>query len=488
MKTSNPTASSSRLPRARLGAALSAAIVMVPGVALAQFAPPAPPAPAAAAAAQPAPAPAADPAVAPAADPAAAEPEVTTQTEAAPAPAPAASPTEELIKNTVQNMPKSFTYSGYLRSGFGINGRGGQQVSFQAPGAFAKYRLGNETDTYGELGFTNNWLNPNDDGATFATTVRLSFSSGNNNNYDNSVGFRVREAFAEAKNVIPAAPGMSLWAGNRFYDRHDIHINDFFFYDTSGLGGGFEGLKAGPGRLAVAFMGGASDDAMAQVLALGKRTKKQIDFRYRDVRLPDDSRMRLWLDFIFESPTQAGGDTVFGLAAGVMHEKSVLGGFNKAMIQYGQGSGMYFNSYLGGGEGNEDAWMLRVTELLQAQLAPRLSLMGSAIFQHIDNGTSTERWISLGVRPVYSFTQYLSLATELGIDNTQAGDADSATLGKLTIAPQITPGPNFWARPSIRAFATLAMWNDAGKGRIGGPVYSNETLGTSFGVQLESWW
>ncbi len=33
-------------------------------------------------------------------------------------------------------------------------------VPFQAPGAPAKYRLGNEAETYGEFIFVNNWVNP----------------------------------------------------------------------------------------------------------------------------------------------------------------------------------------------------------------------------------------------------------------------------------------------------------------------------------------
>jgi maltoporin len=41
-----------------------------------------------------------------------------------------------------------------------LNSEGGQQVAFQAPGTEAKYRLGNEAETYGEFIFVNNWLNP----------------------------------------------------------------------------------------------------------------------------------------------------------------------------------------------------------------------------------------------------------------------------------------------------------------------------------------
>ena len=45
----------------------------------------------------------------------------------------------------------SFEFHGYFRSGYGLNGKGGQQVAFIAPGADAKYRLGNEAETYGEV-------------------------------------------------------------------------------------------------------------------------------------------------------------------------------------------------------------------------------------------------------------------------------------------------------------------------------------------------
>ena len=60
----------------------------------------------------------------------------------------------------LEEQVKSFEFHGYFRSGYGLNNRGGQQVAFQAPGADAKYRLGNEAETYAELIFVNNWLNP----------------------------------------------------------------------------------------------------------------------------------------------------------------------------------------------------------------------------------------------------------------------------------------------------------------------------------------
>src|SRR4030095_7751469 len=63
----------------------------------------------------------------------------------------------------IEEQMKSFEFHGYLRSVYGLNSQGGQQVAFQAPGADAKYRLGNETETYAELIFVNNWVNPKHD-------------------------------------------------------------------------------------------------------------------------------------------------------------------------------------------------------------------------------------------------------------------------------------------------------------------------------------
>ena len=64
----------------------------------------------------------------------------------------------------LESRAKSFEFHGYFRSGYGVNSKGGQQVAFKAPGAGAKYRLGNEAETNGELIFVSNLLNPTHEG------------------------------------------------------------------------------------------------------------------------------------------------------------------------------------------------------------------------------------------------------------------------------------------------------------------------------------
>lgn len=487
MKTSKtPAPFASRLSAAILAAGVSA---VVPGIASAQTAPAGTPAPTAPAG-TPAPTDATAPAVAPGEPP-----PVTPVVEVAPTPPPTPhSMDEALIRNTVDAMPKPFEFHGYIRSGFGINGKGGEQDAFGLPGAFSKYRLGNEAETYGELAFQNNWINGSGDGASFNTQVRLGFKTSGNNGYDGSVELRIREVFAEAKNVIPKAPGMAFWAGERFYDRHDVHITDFFFLDLSGLGGGFTDLKVGSGKLSAAFLGAAQDDGTMPDLDLGRRTKKVFDVRYKGIQLPDGSSLGAWGDLVFHSPPAAGGDTVVGVSAGLIHEKNMLGGYNKLVAMYGMGSAANFNVFLG--PDNDEAQHLRIVEQFVFQPAERVSMMGTAVIQNFDNGGDYQSvWVSAGIRPIYQFTQYLSLAAELGLDvanqdnpTIDTDDDSFNNLVKLTVAPQIATGPTFWARPSLRAFATMALWNDGVKGRVGGPAYENDTVGLSFGLQAESWW
>src|SRR6476660_2165208 len=84
------------------------------------------------------------------------------------------------------DLPRPFEFHGYFRSGFGMNGEGGKMEAFKAPGAGAKYRLGNESDTYGEIGLTNNWLRLDDPlkDPYLRSTVMLSYSTAENFSYE----------------------------------------------------------------------------------------------------------------------------------------------------------------------------------------------------------------------------------------------------------------------------------------------------------------
>ncbi|HXK20674.1 MAG TPA: carbohydrate porin, partial [Polyangiaceae bacterium] len=191
----------------------------------------------------------------------------------------------------LENELKGFEFHGYFRSGFGLTSRGGQQVAFQAPGTDVKYRLGNEAETYAELIFVHNWMNPqHEPGKLWAKSqFMIEANTSNSASYANfpaGVGndmFRLREAFVQIGNVVPALPGAKFWAGERYYRRYQSHINDYFILNMSGYGGGVEDVDLKLGKAAVAFLGGARPDIVTQH---GNYAKGNLDVRLYDVPVP----------------------------------------------------------------------------------------------------------------------------------------------------------------------------------------------------------
>ncbi len=170
---------------------------------------------------------------------------------------------------------------GYFRAGYGRDSRGGVLTAFAAPGAAAKYRLGNEAENYGELIFGKSVYLPgafrvNEDlrpdgtpsGPIARVQIRLSMLSPYATLGSGSgTTFGLPEAWASIGNVIPSQPGAKFWAGRRFYRRHDIHLNDFYFWDMSGGGGGVEDVQLGPAKLALAWIGFGSTSGLGGVPA-----------------------------------------------------------------------------------------------------------------------------------------------------------------------------------------------------------------------------
>ena len=423
-------------------------------------------------------------------------------------------PTYDLLREAdtkiekLEEQMQSFEFHGYFRSGYGLNGDGGQQVAFQAPGADAKYRLGNEAETYGEFIFVNNWLNPErkSDKAWIRTEVMFEANTTNSASYANFNGaigndqFRLREAFIQAGNVLKSQPDAKFWIGERYYRRYHIEINDFYPLDMSGYGGGFEDLHVGVGKLAVAFLAGARPDIVTQN---GNYAKSNIDVRLYDMKVPL-GLAGLWFDYANAKggTTQTGGviPTTNGYAFGFRFQQLEWhGGYNTFSIQYGKGAASDFSTNV------EDptpflksSEKLLLTEHLLFQPNDRFAIMPIFIFQRKRDGQpghGFNDWASVGVRPEVFFTKYISLALEGGFDHTsgsvatQTGDRQfDGWLRKFTIAPQIGAGRKFFSRPVLRAFLTYANWSEGLRGFVGGVPYQDRTDGLTYGVQAETWW
>jgi len=417
-------------------------------------------------------------------------------------------PTYDLLQEAetkiegLQHQLGAFEFHGYFRSGYGLNSEGGQQVAFQAPGAGAKYRLGNEAETYGEFIFVNNWMNPDHDSdrAWFKTEVMLEANTSDSAsyaNFNNSVGndqFRLREVFVRGGNVFESQPDAKFWVGERYYRRQHIEINDFYPLDMSGYGAGIEDLSLGVGKLAVGFLAGARPDIQT---ANGNYVKSNVDVRFYDVKAPGGT-LAGWFDFA----TGKGGMTPVGevipssngYAFGIRHQRLEWhGGYHALGIQYCTGPASNFSTSIDDPTRfiNSTARFL-LTEQVLLQPSDKFAIMPIFILQRTKDGNPLhgwDQWASFGARPQVFFTKHVSLAFEGGFDHTHSGTGQyDGWLRKVTIAPQIGAGRQFFSRPVFRAFLTYANWSDGLRGFVGGTPFQNRTNGLTYGVQAETWW
>jgi len=404
----------------------------------------------------------------------------------------------------LQQQLRAFEFHGYFRSGYGLNSQGGQQVAFQAPGADAKYRLGNEAETYAELILVNNWVNPEQtsDRAWARTEVMIeanTTNSANSASFPNGIGndqFRFREAFVQAGNIFESQPGAKFWAGERYYRRQHIEIIDFYPLDMSGYGAGVEDLDVRIGKLAVAFVSAARPDI---VTSNGNLAKSNIDVRLYDMKGPAG----LWAGW-FDYATSKGGNTPTGpiptsdgFAFGLRHQRLEWhGGYHAFSIQYGTGAASNFSNPGNGTTIDPTPFVnhskqLLITEQVVFQANDKFAIMPIFLLQRTKDGNPQhdwKQWVSFGARPEVFFTNHISLAFEAGFDHTHSRGQYDGWLRKITIAPQLGAGRKFFSRPVLRAFLTYASWSDGLRGLVGGVPYQNRTTGLTYGVQAEHWW
>ncbi|WP_434665692.1 maltoporin [Klebsiella sp. B345] len=400
-------------------------------------------------------------------------------------------------------------FHGYARSGIGWTGSGGEQQCFQATGAQSKYRLGNECETYAELKLGQEVWKEGDKSFYFDTNVAYSVSQ--QNDWE-STSPAFREANVQGKNLIDWLPGSTIWAGKRFYQRHDVHMIDFYYWDISGPGAGIENIDVGFGKLSLAATRSSESGGSATFAdrdAQGNRIYDNIvpndvfDVRLAGMEINPGGTLELGVDYghtnipdDYYLQPDASKD---GWMLTAEHTQSMLKGYNKFVLQYATDA-MTSNGkgIPQGGSIDNDGSMWRVLDHGAVSLADDWDLMYVGMYQDIDrdnnNGT---QWWTVGVRPMYKWTPIMSTLMEIGYDNVKSqrtGDRNSQY--KVTLAQQWQAGDSIWSRPAIRLFATYAKWDEKW-GYDNGVAYNDTSTTTysrgdsdewTFGAQMEIWW
>ncbi len=414
-------------------------------------------------------------------------------------------------------------FTAYARSGIGSTDKGGQQLCFKAAGAPSKYRLGNECETYAELKFGANLFDQ--DGVQFYLDTNIAYKVAQQDDYETTEP-AVREMNLKAKGVFgDALPGSTLWVGKRFYNRHDVHMIDYYYWNVSGPGVGIENIDVGMGNLDVAWVRNQNGvmypptwDASSNSYATEKITTNIIDFRWNDIELMHNMKLELGLDYGTGSPpdrllideTPQGGALSPSLGKSYFDKNGwmftgeltwdVMSGFNKFVVQYatdamtGPGTGTA-GSYLQTTDWYKGNKLWRFLDHGAISLMPQLDMMyvlgvtevkyDKQFYPQYGNKTT---WYTAGIRPSWNWNDLTSTTIEVGYDqvkNAHSSISDGATivssdlfkskLWKFTLAQQFHPQFGNWVRPQIRIFATYANWNAPDKVNTGTPPASTNT-------------
>ncbi len=402
-------------------------------------------------------------------------------------------------------------FHGYARSGIGWTSGGGEQTTFTATGAPAKYRLGNEAETYAELKLGQELFKQGEKSIYLDTNVAYSVSQ--QNDWE-STSPALREVNVQFKNFADSLPGSTLWAGKRFYQRHDIHMNDFYYWDISGPGAGVENIDLGFGKLSFAVTrnteaGGADafgyssfyrlNQSTGQVEYVTERNKADVyndlfDIRLADLNVNTNGKLEFGVDFgnahVKDGAKFADGASKNGYMLTAEHtQNEFFGGFNKFTVQYATDSMTSWNSgHSQGSLVNNNGHMLRLIDQGVVKLSDRIETMYALIYQKTDlDNNKGNTWYSAGIRPMYKWNNTMSTLVEFGYDRVKdQASGKNNDLKKVTLAQQWQAGDSIWARPAIRVFGTYADWNDKFGARVDTAKANDHEF--VYGVQFEAWW
>lgn len=387
-----------------------------------------------------------------------------------------------LLSSNVVAAGSPVEFYGYMRGGVGLSNEGGANSKWEVNKVG---RLGNENDLYGEIGLKKEVYA--EDGTSFVVDSMVKYWEGQD---ENSVDrpFEMAQFNVQATGLFDDKD-ITIWAGDRYYQRHDVHIVDNYYWDVSGIGGGVEHINLGPGKLSVALL----QDTLAGDLEDGQETTAVIaDVRYAGIPLWSDADLEVGIDYhagVERADQELEADNSLMFTASL--NQNLDSGFNKTIIQlgsagyakqmttFGQGNGLVRDS------ANDDAKGYRVINWGVMSLSDDFEFGHSiryAAASDVDGTDTDDSSLSVVVRPVYKWTEKMRTVLEVGGFTETLNDVDGAG-SKFTIAQAWVPKAGFWSRPEIRIFATYV--NDAENDDAFGIGKDSEI---SVGMQAEAWW
>ena len=390
------------------------------------------------------------------------------------------------------DLGDDFEFTGYIRAGFVSEHEtdmGGVNKYALGYGA-EEFRLGNEGDTYSELGLKKTFHF--DGGVTWSAAYTATYWNDRANFRDlRGNGMYVAKEAYVTTSGYRFAPSTEFWVGKRYIEREDVHIVDHFFYSVGG-----PTIDPGIG---------------AHNIALGAETKLGISvFRSQQRFSPTDNRQdatRMNID-VYDIPVVAGGK--LRVIGEVMRGHFPGGNAGSALtMKYDQAdlplSGVTNSLWLQGSTGYasletgfgalENPSGTRSVRIIDS-LGWQHSRFGGQLIAEYQRGqdehdSGSTTGTSFGGRLSYAVARYVKLLSECGWTTLRVNGGPLQKLDKYTAALAFSTGPDLMTRPELRLYATHVAWNQAAldaQGATWGAWSAGRHSTNSFGIQVESWW
>ncbi|GAA4502295.1 maltoporin [Pseudaeromonas paramecii] len=389
-------------------------------------------------------------------------------------------------------------FHGYFRSGVGVSQDGSTQ-SWMIPYVG---RLGNEADTYGEIQLDQELYNKA--GVSFGVSSMVCMSSGQGRGWESTSGgdadFALCQFNVQAKGLLTSNPDAVVWAGKRYYQRHDLHIIDTKYWNISGPGAGIENIKAGEGAFSLAWLRGDTN------LNSSNLNVNYLDGRYAGFKPWDGAWTEFGITYALKNATDAQDTaTTFDdfknsmmLTAEISQYFASTGINEKFVLQYGdkamahnmidQGGGWY--DVWNGDNSDAKGWrFINNGDLPYKDFVFNYVLTYGQAKDYADWTDKTELFSLVG-RAQYQWTDIMKSIFEAGTFSKKTdytGGSSWKDAGqKFTVAQAWSAGSGFWARPELRVYASYLK--DGGDGENKTFNGSSDDNTWNFGVQAEAWW
>jgi maltoporin len=373
-------------------------------------------------------------------------------------------------------------FHGYSRGGPVLNFdtvKGGLTLG----GDLQKYRLGNEGDNGIEIDLIKNF-----EAGGMKWKVHYMPSKWGSG----TVG--TEQAFVEMSG-LSFAPEAKIWAGQRRLRIQDVHVVDTFLMNYGdSQGAGVTDIGLGGAKLGVGVFTGDKFDLAMNAGVKANRVNADIS----EIKTNPGGTVRVLLTAV-NGTGLAGTNGGTGFTVSHNQENFLVKGLtNSVFLQTSNGharidgefiniDGLATSPLAGGVTVNRFAHSLNWQN---GAFGGQTNLSYATKTDEIGaNAGVTVKETSIGGRVSYAFNTNFKLLAEAGSTSTQGLATGEQTLNKVTIAPTISVGPDFWSRPEVRFYVTQANWNAAAAAANATTFGAGgKTSTTVVGVQYEIWW